>query len=138
MKKINIFLLVCATILSGIVRAETENSSNISFELGAGVNYGMIGGALNYKVSPSTEIFVAGGLGFALGVKYYTSDSLRLIVNYGTNSADSNQFYSGLNIGVGYLGGSRDGWTVDLMYLASSTGGALSGIPIKLSFGYRF
>ena len=99
MKIISTFLLVGSVFLSGLAYAESENSSTIAFELGAGVNYGIVGGALNFKVSPNTEVFVAGGLGFTLGVKYYMSDSMRLIANYGTNSFDLSQLYSGLNVG---------------------------------------
>ena len=129
-----------------------------SYEVGVGVNYGgIVGVTTNHEINPNTELFGGigvgiGSAGFVLGGKYYINDSVRLIANYGTNafvevSPGEWESYKGINLGVGYVGSKRDGWSVDLMYIERSdaddviAGGnyiCYSCGNIKVSFGYRF
>ena len=147
MKTMKVLLLASSVLLSGLVQAESDYSSKIAFEAGYGINYGILGGAVNYEVAPDAELFLAGGTGYAVGAKYYLSDMVRASVSYGINSylSDFNKsmgtLHKGMNVGIGYIGGSRDGWTADLIYVVSSDvpdDAIIVGGRLKLSFGYRF
>lgn len=157
-KKTMIGLALSLPVLTGAVMA--SETDGVSIGLGAGANYGgLVGVTATVPVAEDVELF--GGLGYmsavgyVAGVNYYVTDSVRLIANYGTNSAveDVNGFkqYQGINIGVGYVGRSRDGWTIDLMYRdlkaardriaeLESQGYVMAqaGTSVGLSFGYRF
>ena len=158
MKKI----FTIATIL--ILLTPPIMATELSVGVGAGSNYGGIVGIVsNIDVTSDMEAFAgigyAGEIGYVFGGRYYISDSVRLIANYGTNSIiDKNnskygnydiEAYEGFNVGVGYVGSKREGWTVDLMYLDTSKAVkelkktrnskiASNNGNVKLSFGYRF
>ena len=150
MKKLIMAIFILSTAAYG--------ESTISSEVGVGVNYGgIVGFTTNYEIDPNTELFGGfgagiGSVGFVLGSKYYINDSVRLIVNYGTNSwveltPGNWENYQGINFGVGYVGSKRDGWSIDLMYvdrtdadeaIASGNYVCYGCSNIKISFGYRF
>jgi hypothetical protein len=152
MKKLTTILGASILLAAGSVSA--EGLDKVTYDVGAGANYGGIGAVVNYAATDDLEVFAGGGLGYVAGVKYYLSDNTRISVNYGTNAILVNSSvtsidkkFQGVNIGVGYISDRNGGWSADLMYIdtssaesymAANNGYTLNGGKVKLSFGYRW
>jgi len=152
MKKLTAILGASILLAAGSVSA--EGLDKVTYDIGAGANYGGVGAVVSYAATDDLEVFAGGGLGYVAGVKYYLSDTTRISVNYGTNAILVNpsatavdKKFQGVNIGVGYISDRNGGWSADLMYIdtssaesymAANNGYALNGGKVKLSFGYRW
>jgi len=105
--------------------AFTAENDAVSLSVGLGASYGgLVGVTASVPLSHNIEFYGGigsiGAMGYVAGVNYYISDRVRLTANYGTNAVVDDlsgyKAYQGLNIGVGYVGRSRDGWSMDLYY----------------------
>jgi opacity protein-like surface antigen len=141
-------------ILVSILNADAK------YEVGLGVNSALIGVTANWEVVKSTELFAGIGLGAVVGARYYINDQFRLNASYGTQGYgiledgddDKIEVVHGLNIGVDYDFGEKDGWNAGLAYNLTSNYDDLvdeykakgyetddiSSDGVKLSLGYRF
>lgn len=152
MKKLSATLGVSMILAAGSVSA--EGLDKVTYDVGAGANYGGVGVVVNYAATDDLEVFAGGGLGYVAGVKYYLSENTRVSVNYGTNAILVNSSvtsidkkFQGVNIGVGYISDRNGGWSADLMYIdtssaksyaAANNAYAINAGKVKLSLGYRW